>query len=66
MVPDDWITKAFTKVLNPKSLVTSFKHKENLIEFEATIQAMCKNSISQKFRAEMATSELLEGFADAE
>lgn len=52
MAVDDWATEAFTKGLNPKSLLASFKLKESLIEFEATMWVDVYNWHESKIQIE--------------
>lgn len=48
MVPDDWVAEAFTKEMNPKSSIVSFKNKQSLTEFEAMTWANKHNRYKSK------------------
>ncbi|XP_060217212.1 uncharacterized protein LOC132644626 [Lycium barbarum] len=57
-VPEEWAAQAFTKGLNPQSSTTSFKLKENLLEYEAVTWADVHNMYKYKIRVEDDQLEL--------
>ncbi|XP_059315364.1 uncharacterized protein LOC132065866 [Lycium ferocissimum] len=61
LVPEEWATQAFTKGLNPRSLIASFKLKENLLEYEAVTWADVHNRYESKIWVEDDQLELPPG-----
>ncbi|XP_060183107.1 uncharacterized protein LOC132613068 [Lycium barbarum] len=52
-VPEEWAAQAFTKGKIPRSSATSFKLKENLLEYEAVTWADVHNKYESKIRVEV-------------